>query len=83
MMRLLLLLIIAFSLSVTKEKDIEKLTPLQPSIEISECLVNKNSPGACTVDDMTCWTCENSGSNTCCQFGYEKCYYWLTVIEEN
>lgn len=82
-MRILLLLIFAFGLSATKGSNVEKLVPLQRTIEISSCLETSNSSGACTIDDMSCWSCEDSGSNTCCQVGHEKCYYWLTDPGDN
>lgn len=73
-----------FFFSATNNSNLTKLKPLERAIEINPCLEapSKNQEG-CTIEDIGCPSCLQTASNVCCQQGYEKCYYWLTEIEEN
>ncbi|MEX0719164.1 MAG: hypothetical protein WD059_00765 [Balneolaceae bacterium] len=80
-MKVLLFIIPIFFLSFSSGKiaSPEKLEPLQRPLEISSCLEFPTATDACSIDEITCSSCEASASNTCCQAGYEKCFYWLTI----
>lgn len=55
-----------------------KLQPLNRTIEINECLEFPDTGSGCTIEDITCSSCEASASNVCCQKGSLACYYWIT-----
>lgn len=63
----------------TDKRFLGKLLPGSRYSNMNSCLDKQVSTnyGNCSIDDMFCSQCDESGSNICCQVVYEACYYWI------